>query len=123
MSKKKILVVDDEQSITKLLKFALEKSGHYDVICENSSGNAVNTALASRPDLIILDINMPDVSGGEIAASLKEDSALSGIPVIFLTGNVSADESESGLMISGHPTLAKPINMENLLKRVQQSLP
>lgn len=123
MTKKKILIVDDEASITKLLKFVLEKTGSYEVFTENSSQKALQTLSAVRPDLLILDVNMPEVSGGDIAAAVKADPSLRDTPIVFLTGNVTDEESEAGLTISGYPTLGKPIHMERLIRRVQQSLP
>lgn len=122
MAKKKILIVDDEPSITKLLKFALEKTGIYEILCENQGLKALDAIRASRPDLLVLDMNMPDTSGGEIASSLQSDPSLRALPIIFLTGNVSGEEAESGLTISGHPAMAKPINMEKLLQCIEKCL-
>lgn len=122
MAKKKILVVDDETSITRLMKFVIEKTGLYDVECENSGANAVSKMCQFQPDLVILDLNLPDLSGGEISAAMKQDSSLNRTPIIFLTGNVSGDEAESGIKIGGFPALAKPINMEMLLACIQSNL-
>ena len=121
--KKKILIIDDEQSITRLLKFALEKTGLYEILCENEGAKAFATIKSVRPDLLILDLNLPDTSGGEISAAVQEDPALGKLPIIFLTGNVSNEEVEAGLTIGGHPAMAKPINMEKLLSCIQKSLP
>lgn len=122
MAKKKVLIVDDETSITRLLKFALEKTGLYDIQCENDGSKAFSTIKSFRPDILILDMNLPDTSGGEIAADIKEDPALSKLPIIFLTGNISDDEVEAGLTIGGFPAMAKPINMEKLLSCIEKSL-
>jgi DNA-binding response OmpR family regulator len=122
MAKKKILIIDDEQSITRLLKFALEKSGLYEVLTENLGAKAVSQIKASRPDLLILDVNLPDASGGEIAAEIREDASLKNLPIIFLTGSVTEEEAQAGLTIGGFPALGKPINMEKLLERVQKSI-
>ena len=122
MPKKKILVVDDEPGVTRLLKFALEKTGVYEILCENQGARAVPTIRTARPDLLILDVNLPDTGGGEIVAAIKSDAVLRRLPIIFLTGNVSSDEAEAGLTISGYPALAKPINMEKLLQCIEKSL-
>lgn len=122
MAKKKILIVDDEASITKFLKFALEKTGLYEVVCENEGSKAFSVIRSVRPDLLILDMNLPDTSGAEISAAIKEDPSLERMPIVFLTGNVSEDEVDAGLTISGHPAMAKPINMQKLLLCVEKSL-
>ena len=122
MAKKKILIVDDEASITRLLKFALEKTGVYEVVCENAGTKAMARIREAKPDLLILDVNMPDMGGGEISAAVAADPALKDTPVIFLTGSVTDEEADSGLEIGGHPALAKPINMEKFLQRIAKSL-
>ena len=122
MAKKKILIIDDEQSITRLLKFVLEKTNIYEVIAENQGEKALAVIRSATPDLLILDVNMPDANGGEIAAAVQQDPSIMGLPIIFLTGNVSNEEAEKDLNIAGYPALGKPINMERLLERIQQSL-
>ena len=122
MTKRKILIIDDETSITKLLKFALERSGRYLVQTENDSRNALTAVRAFLPDLILLDVNMPEISGGEISGALQEDASLKRIPVIFLTGMVSQEETQSGLTISGRPAFAKPIDLEKLIECVEKNL-
>src|SRR3989338_9186423 len=122
MAKKKILVIDDERAITQLLKFALEKTGVYEIACENQAANALSAVRSARPDLLILDMNMPDTSGGEVSALIQSDPSFRNLPIIFLTGNVSDEEVEQGLTVGGHPAMAKPINMEKLLTCIEKSL-
>ena len=120
--KKKILIVDDEQSITSLLKFALEKTEIYEVTGENEGTKTLALIRSVRPDLLILDVNMPDANGAEIAAAVKADASTRALPIIFLTGNVTDEEAAAGLTIGGYPALGKPINMERLLEHIQKSL-
>ena len=122
MAKKKILIVDDEQSITKLLKFILEKTGLYESVSENDGTKAMASIRSVHPDLLILDVNMPETNGAEIANILKQDPSLRSIPIIFLTGNVSDEEAAEGVKIGGYPALGKPINMERLLECIEKSL-
>ncbi len=122
MAKKKILIIDDEQSITRLLKFALEKTNLYEVFCENEVAKGLVLIRSAKADLLILDVNMPDFSDPEIAAQIQNDAATKDLPIIFLTGNVTDEEAEGGLTISGHPTMGKPINMEKLILRIAKSL-
>jgi DNA-binding response OmpR family regulator len=120
--KKKILVIDDETSITKLLKFALERSDRYVVQTQNEGKGALSAVRSFLPDIILLDVNLPDMSGGEIEAELQSDASLKGIPVVFLTGMVSQEEIQDGLTISGRPALAKPIDLEKLVDCVEKNL-
>jgi len=85
---KRILVVDDEPSVTRNLKLNLESSGDYDVFAENHAGNALAAARIFRPDLILLDVMMPGMDGGDVAARLRADPLLRDTPVIFLTALV-----------------------------------
>ena len=89
MSKKRILVVDDEAALTRMVKLNLERTGNYEVRTENSGPMAIPAALEFRPDLMLLDVMMPGMTGDEIAAQLREDPALSHIKFIFVTAIVT----------------------------------
>ena len=107
---KKILVVDDERSITTFLKTYLEDTGRYDVQTENSGEDALRAALKFKPDLILLDIMMKDMSGDAVAERMRADPLLFKTPIIFLTGIVTKEEvAANGGTIGGFPYLAKPI--------------
>jgi CheY-like chemotaxis protein len=76
-----------------------------------------------RPDIVLLDIRMPAMDGGEVAARLMEDRLTSHIPIIFLTGLVKQNEvEEGGGYLSGHPFIAKPFRIEELTKRIEDVL-
>ena len=121
MAKKKVLLVDDEESLTKLIKLNLEATGQFEVSIENRGTEAVKAAKAFRPDVILLDVVMPDMEGSEIAQRLKEDPALRSIPIIFLTATVTAEEvSQAGGTIGGETFLAKPVNVQQLVDAIVQ---
>ena len=123
MSTKRILVVDDEPGVTRSLKLNLESSGGYDVLGENRATNALSTARAFRPDLILLDVIMPDMDGGEVAARLRADPLLRDTPLIFLTAIVSNKETDGHEMLSGKETfLAKPVDIGELKKTVEEHI-
>jgi CheY-like chemotaxis protein len=122
-SARRILIVDNDKNTTHLVKILLEKTGRYVVFEENDSTRAHQTARNFRPDLIFLDVVMPDRDGGEIAAQIRADPELQYTPIIFLTALVTRAEAESGLHIDGHPSLAKPINIEELINAIERSLP
>ena len=108
--KKKILVVDDEHNITTFLKSYLEDTGQFEVRTENSGEMGYEAAKVFRPDLILLDIMMKDMSGDGLADKIKNDAVLRKTPIVFLTGIVTKDEvTASGGVIGGYPYIAKPI--------------
>lgn len=123
MSVKKILVVDDDTMITRFLKLVLEKTGHYKVLAENKGSGAVSAAAGFMPDLIVLDVNMPDMDGGAVASQLKTHADLKDIPVVFLTGSVSEEEADSQITIGEKSVVAKPINIEKLVDCIERNLP
>ena len=123
MTKKKILVVDDEAPITRFLKIALERAGTYEIQTENHGSLALKAAAAFRPDLILLDINLEDENGGEISERFQKNLELKEIPIVFLTGAVSPSEVDSGMAtISGRDVVAKPVNMEKLVQTIEKNL-
>ena len=113
---KKVLVVDDEAGFTKLLKMNLEKSGEFEVCVENNSLKALKAAQDFGPDVILLDVVMPGLDGGDVAAQFQDDPILRNVPVIMLTALVSPGEtSNDSVAQSGSlSVLAKPVNMEKL---------
>lgn len=115
----RILIVDNDKDTTHLVKVLLEKTGRYLVFEENDSTRAYQTARNCRPDLIFIDIVMPDRDGGEIATQIKADPGLKNTPIIFLTALVTRAEASSGLHVDGHPVLAKPIDISELINTIE----
>jgi two-component system OmpR family response regulator len=123
MNHKRILVVDDEPSVTRNLKLNLESDGGYEVLGENHATNALTVARNFRPDLILLDVIMPGMDGGDVAARLRADPLFRDTPIIFLTAIVSNAETDGHEMSSGEETfLAKPVDIGELQKTVEQHL-
>jgi CheY-like chemotaxis protein len=121
--KPRILIIDNNLDFTHSAKLALERTGRYSVWEENVPARAHQTAQRVKPDLILLDIAMPETDGGEVAARIESDPALHRIPIVFLTALVTKAETKSGLQIQGHPFLAKPISIPELVAGIEQSLP
>ena len=121
-SARRILIVDNDKNTTHLVKILLEKTGRYLVFEENDSTRAYQTARNFRPDVIFLDVVMPDRDGGEIAAEIRADPELQHTPIIFLTALVTRAEANTGLHIDGHPFLAKPINIQELIHTIEGHL-
>lgn len=123
MSPKKILIVDDEATITRLLKLNLEQSGRYVVRTENAGSRAYAAARQFRPDLVLLDLAMPDMEGGEVAAQIQADPQLGNVPIVFLTAVVLDDETQgSAGLIGGFPWIAKPINVQGVMQEIERQL-
>ena len=114
--KKRILVIDDESSITRLLKLNLEQTNKYVVRVENASTHAFVAAEEFKPDLILLDVMMPGKDGGELAGSFQASTKFHGVPIVFLTAAVKKKEvSAAGGLIGGLPFIAKPVNLRELV--------
>jgi len=122
--KKRILLVDDEASFTRLMKLNLETNAEYEVHIENDGSKAVATARSFRPDLILLDVIMPDTDGGQVASELRADPKLKDVPVVFLTAVVSKNEVvEHGDMIGGRQFLAKPVTVADVKRTIEKLVP
>ncbi|MBI3332967.1 MAG: response regulator [Candidatus Omnitrophica bacterium] len=116
-------MIDDEQNFTALLKLNLEKTGAYEVRAENQGQMALAIAKAFHPDLILLDVIMPDMDGGSVAALMRSDPATKEVPILFLTAVLTRKESEerSGVL-SGHRCVAKPIEPAELCAVIDEQL-
>ena len=123
MDKKRILLIDDETTFTRVLKSYLEKTGRYEVREERSGAQAVAAAAAFQPHLIFLDVIMPDLDGGTAAERIRADARLRHIPIVFLTAVVSREvtSAHAGL-IGGQAFIAKPISMKEVLDCIEQHL-
>ena len=121
--KRRVLIVDDDPDSTHLVKILLEKTGNYVVLEENDADQAHQSARNFRPHAILLDIMMPKTDGSEVAAQIEADPELRGTPIIFLTALITEPETRAGLRIEGHRSLAKPINIPQLIDQIEESLP
>ena len=121
--KKRILVVDDEPEFTNLLKLSLESHGYYEVREENDAEHARSAAREFDPDVVVLDIMMPDMEGNEVAAALKADPVTRDVPVIFLTALVSQADAPLGACSSGgHTFLPKDIRVDKLIRCIEDKI-
>jgi CheY-like chemotaxis protein len=122
-AKKRILLVDDEKSFTNLLKLNLEDTGNYEVRVENWAEDAFPAAKEFKPDLILLDIIMPRMPGGNVAAMIKADAALKNTPIVFLTAAVRKHQVEENEgIICDHPCLAKPATVDEVIDMIEKNV-
>jgi CheY-like chemotaxis protein len=121
--KKRILVVDDEASITRLLKLNLEQTNIYEVRTENDALAAVAAAEEFKPHLILLDVMMPGLDGGELASRFQSHPKFKSVPIVFLTAAATKGEVYArGGKVGGLPFLAKPVDLAQILDCLKQHL-
>jgi CheY-like chemotaxis protein len=120
---RRIMVVDDEQPVTEMIRMSLEELGDYDVREVNDARDAVAVAREFRPDLILMDVMMPDLDGGDVAAELGKDPDLVRVPVVYMTALVGPEEAPVGGLVSGHHRfLPKPASIAELLDTLDEVL-
>lgn len=115
----KVLVVDDEESLVDMLQTALRFTG-YEVSSAGSGFDALRSVKESRPDLIVLDVNMPDLDGFEVCRRIRRDGVDS--PVIFLTARDTPEDLRTGFSHGGDDYLTKPFSLEELSLRMEAIL-
>ncbi|MFA6540789.1 MAG: response regulator transcription factor [Bacteroidota bacterium] len=118
--KQKILIADDERDIIDFLKYNLDKEG-FDVLTARNGTEALTLA-KKKPDLILLDIMMPEMDGLEVVRSLKKNSATANIPVIFLTAKSAEIDEVVGLELGADDYITKPVSIPKLIARIKLTL-
>ena len=122
MEKKKILVVDDDETALRLLEHHLSSAG-YQVITANDGKEGVELVRGEKPNLVLLDIYMTTMGGAEAADILRRDPQTKDIPIIYLTGILTKDEEDQyGHEIGGNFFMAKPYDIQELLKEIQKRI-
>ena len=116
-----ILVVDDVVSNVLLLKILLTKE-NFKVLTANNGYTCIEIAQNNHPDLILLDVMMPDINGFETAEKLKSDPATADIPIIFLTALNAPSDLVKGFQVGANDFLTKPFNKEELVMRVMRQI-
>ena len=120
-ARKKILVVDDSRTILMMQSMILRK-GPYDVVVANDGAEAVEKALAERPDLILMDVVMPRMTGFEACRVLRSRDETRAIPIILVTTRGEGDNVETGYASGCSDYVTKPINGAELLAKVRDQL-
>ena len=119
MEKKKILVVDDSESMIKLVKYNLETEG-YDVITASDGLEGLMVARREKPNLIILDVALPEMDGFRVCRLLKFDQKYQHIPIIMLTASIKEDSMKLGMESGASFYITKPYKPDILLARVKK---
>ncbi|HVU12446.1 MAG TPA: response regulator, partial [Phototrophicaceae bacterium] len=117
----KILVVDDDIDSLKLIGLMLQRNG-YEVIAANAGNQALTRAASDHPDLIILDIMMPDMNGYEVSRRLRRNPETQNIPIIMFTAKTLIDDKVAGFEAGADDYLTKPTHPAELASRVKAIL-
>jgi len=120
---KKIIIVDDNRDLTRAVKRRLEKmDDSYDITCVNSGEDCFNLLRDGQiPDLILLDIMMPEMNGWNVAAELKKNSQWMSIPIVFLTAKTDSSSKTYGKIVSAD-YIEKPFEIDDLKRRIDKML-
>ena len=124
MDKTRILVVDDDVGLSRLVGLTLEKTRLYEVRIENRSRHALQCAREFRPHLVLLDVDMPGMDGGAVAAQLRSELSLNyDLKIIFFTSLISPNETDQSLISRGGDFfLPKPIDTATLVRSIETVL-
>ncbi len=117
----RILVVDDDREIVRLVRAYLEKE-HYQVFTAYDGQTALHMVRHERPNLIVLDLMLPDRDGWDITRTIRNDSALHNIPIIMLTARIEDSEKIIGLELGADDYVTKPFNPREMVARVRSVL-
>ena len=121
MAKKRILVVDDEKHIVRLVQVNLERAG-YEVLVAYDGERALQTLRHERPDLVVLDLMLPDRDGWEVTRVVRGDPALASTPILMLTARVEDHDKIAGLEMGADDYVTKPFNPREVVARVRALL-
>ena len=124
MIQRRILLIDDEKNFTDMLKLNLESTGQFKVAAVNDPVDAIEKVLSFTPDLIIMDIIMPNIEGSDLSFQIKDIEKFQNTPIIFLTATVTDDEVASKQKVAdGYNFLAKPSNLQLLIQTIDRLTP
>lgn len=123
MPKTKILVIDDDESVCEFVKLTLEETRKFQVMATTSAREGLRLAEMHRPNLVLLDIMMPEMSGAEVAEKLVKNEKTCDIPIAFITGLLTKEDVEKRQgFIHGFLFISKPVTPIELIEQVESVL-
>ena len=114
----RVLLVEDEQDVAELIRYNLTKEG-YDVVMTANGADALRLARERQPNVVLLDIMVPQLNGWEVCRRLKKDPELSAIPVIMVTGRVEEGDKVRGFEVGADDCVTKPFSPRELIARIR----
>ena len=118
MDNERILVIDDDENIVRILTLYLRSKG-YDVVSCKSGSRALSVFTDTKPDLVLLDVLMPEMDGFEVMRQIRANAQWADIPVIFLTADVSPETCEKGGALGAAGFMSKPLEAERMISGVE----
>lgn len=116
-----VLVVDDERDLLELLSYNLRRAG-YDVLTASNGRTALDSIIETKPDLVVLDVMIPELSGTEVASRVRSNPLTASTPILMLTAKGSESDQVVGLAVGADDYMPKPFSMKVLLARVEALL-
>jgi len=121
--KPRILIVDNNSQFARSARLLLDQSGKYVACTVIDPRRALETARSFKPDLVVVDLIMPQADGPEVATQLEADWALHEVPIVFVTALITPEEARDGRRINGHRVVPKPTRGFDLIRVVEENLP
>ena len=121
--KPRILIVDNNSQFARGARLLLDQSGKYVACSVIDPRRALEIARSFKPDLVLVDLVMSQEDGPEVAMEIEGDWALHGVPIVFLTSLITAEEAKDGRRVYGHRILPKPTSSSELIELIEQNLP
>jgi len=121
MDKKKILIIDDEENFCNLVKKNVEKTNEFEVYTATNGDDGIKLIKEIKPDLILLDIIMPGLDGGDVVSLIRGDESIKDTPIVFLTSLVRKDEVGAGFT-KGYSLLAKTVTLRELIACIKENV-
>ena len=122
---KRLMIIDDEPGFTQMLAMNLKLSERFEIEVVNDARKALRKTVAFQPDIVLLDVIMPHLDGGDILTLLRSEPTLEGLPIILLTALVSKDQTVAGMGVAeevGLVMLSKTTKFDTLLKVIDSNL-
>jgi DNA-binding response OmpR family regulator len=116
-----ILVADDDRDIRDIVAYKLQRVGHYVILATNGT-EALSAARACEPDLVVLDVMMPGMSGIEVCRELRAEPRTAALPVILLTARAQESDVEAGFAVGADDYVVKPFSPSELVSRIHTML-
>ena len=118
--KRKILVVDDDEDLVELICDALERDGRFDIRSVNNGFGAGMLIKEFRPDLVVLDVMLPDINGNAVCRTIRADKSLEHVRIIIVSGVVNREDVETLLDAGADDFLQKPFDVKELVNRISE---